>query len=121
MAKNLKMCVLLDVYGDMISEKQYEVMDYYYNQDYSLAEISELLSITRQGVRDSIKRAEEALLEWEEKLKLSEKYNENSARLDKIDSILEKIIRVIDEEQLNDSTLKGLVEELSNTTKELDL
>ena len=115
------MCVLLDVYGDMISEKQYEVMDYYYNQDYSLAEISELLSITRQGVRDSIKRAEEALLEWEEKLKLSEKYNENSARLDKIDSILEKIIRVIDEEQLNDSTLKGLVEELSNTTKELDL
>ena len=66
--KNLEFSLLLDYYGEMLTEKQREVMELYYNEDLSLAEISLLSHVTRQGVRDTIKRGEAALLEWEEKL-----------------------------------------------------
>ena len=88
MAKDFNFCVLLDIYGELLSEKQYEVMDYYYNQDYSLAEISEHLGITRQGVRDSIKRAEQTISECEEKLKLEENFAKNRSESEKVMKIL---------------------------------
>ena len=66
MAKNLEISILLDYYGQMLTEKQLEVAQLYYNEDLSLAEIAQLANITRQGVRDSIKRAEHALREMEE-------------------------------------------------------
>lgn len=56
MAKNLEITVLYDFYGDLLTEKQQEVIELYYNEDLSLAEIAALSGITRQGVRDSIKR-----------------------------------------------------------------
>ena len=113
------MCVLLDIYGELITEKQFEVMDYYYNQDYSLAEISEHLNITRQGVRDSIKRAEETILECEEKLKLSEKYHLNRERIDKINSALEKI-NDLNNVQLRNNLIQGWIKEIADTRDELD-
>ena len=58
MAKDLRITFLLDFYGDMLTEKQREVVECYYNEDLSLAEIAEEKGITRQGVRDGIKRAE---------------------------------------------------------------
>ena len=58
MAKNLEIAVLLDLYGDMLTEKQRDFLGYYYNDDLSLSEIAENEGITRQGVRDAIKRAE---------------------------------------------------------------
>ena len=70
MAKNLDIIMLLDVYGDMLTVKQREFLDYYYNDDLSLSEIADNVGITRQGVRDSIKRAEAQLEEMEEKLAL---------------------------------------------------
>jgi len=90
MAKNLDISVLLDFYGDMLTEKQREVAEFYYNEDLSLAEIAEHSGITRQGVRDSIKRAEFQLLEYEEKLGLY-------SRFVKIQSGLDKIIKTADE------------------------
>ena len=63
MAKNLEITVLYDFYGDLLTEKQQEVIELYYNEDLSLAEIASLSGITRQGVRDSIKRAEGQLTE----------------------------------------------------------
>ena len=63
MAKDLKISFLLDFYGEMLTQKQREVIEYYYNDDLSLAEIADNEGITRQGVRDSIKRAEAQLLE----------------------------------------------------------
>ena len=65
MSKNMEISFLLDFYGDMLTEKQRSMVDYYYNEDLSLAEIAENEGITRQGVRDSIKRAEVQLLEME--------------------------------------------------------
>lgn len=56
-AKNMEMAFLCDFYGDMLTDKQRDVMELYYNDDLSLSEIAENAGITRQGVRDSIKRA----------------------------------------------------------------
>ncbi len=61
------MTLLFDYYGELLSDKQKTCFDLYYNQDYSLAEIAEEIGISRQGVHDSITRAESALREMEEK------------------------------------------------------
>ena len=61
MAKDLRISFLLDFYGDMLTDTQREVVDAYYNEDLSLAEIAQDRDITRQGVRDAIKRAEQQL------------------------------------------------------------
>lgn len=74
MEKDLKFSALLDIYGGLLTEKQAAAMDFYYNEDYSLAEISELMDITRQGVRDFIKRGEAVLSETEAKLRLYERF-----------------------------------------------
>ena len=68
MAKDMRISLLLDFYGDMLTKKQREVIEYYYNDDLSLSEIAENEGITRQGVRDAIKRAELQLDEMEERL-----------------------------------------------------
>ena len=70
MEKNLVYTELLDIYKGLLTEKQAEAMEYYYDSDYSLGEISELMDISRQGVRDFIKRGEATISEMEEKLQL---------------------------------------------------
>ena len=64
----LQMTLLFDYYGDLLSEKQKNHFDLYYNQDLSLAEIAEESGISRQGVHDSLSKAEQALCEFEAKL-----------------------------------------------------
>ena len=76
MAKDLRIAYLLEFYGDMLTGTQREVTDAYYNQDLSLAEIAEDRDITRQGVRDAIKRAEQQLLEMEERLGLARRFQD---------------------------------------------
>lgn len=76
--KNMKFPLLLDMYGVLLTERKREILDYYYNDDYSLSEISELTGISRQGVRDSIKKSEEEIYGYESKLKIVEKYEEAS-------------------------------------------
>jgi predicted DNA-binding protein YlxM (UPF0122 family) len=73
MAKNLDFVLLLDVYGKMLTDKQKDVMELYYWEDLSLGEIAQCSKITRQAVRDSVKRSEQILGEFEEKLGLAEK------------------------------------------------
>ena len=84
MEKNILICVLLDFYGPLLTETQFNCTDLYYNEDYSLAEISEHEGITRQGVRDSIKHAESLLIKYEEKLGLYKKQQEQDELLAKI-------------------------------------
>ncbi len=89
--KDLKISLLLDYYGGYLTEKQFEVMDLYYNEDLSLAEIAEHTGITRQGVRDSIKRGEATMLELEEKSGLVGKIREYEKTLKKITEEVAKI------------------------------
>ncbi len=82
---------MLDFYGDILTEKQKDVLELYYNEDLSLAEIAEHQLISRQGVRDSIKRGEETLLELEDKLHMAKKLTDLSHLLDNIKEVCEKI------------------------------
>ena len=91
MAKNLEISDLLDFYGDMLTEKQREVIEYYYNDDLSLSEIAENEGITRQGVRDSIKRGESQLLEMEQRLGHARRFHELAVGLGQIAEEAEKI------------------------------
>ena len=72
--KNLNIGYLLDFYGDVLSERRRDALDFYYNNDMSLAEVAEELDISRQGARDLIKKAEEELIFYEEKLGLAKKF-----------------------------------------------
>ena len=92
MAKDLKISFLLDFYGEMLTQKQREVIEYYYNDDLSLAEIADNEGITRQGVRDSIKRAEAQLLEMEERLGLARRFREMQAGLEQITKAAQEIL-----------------------------
>lgn len=73
MSKDLNISNLLDIYGKALTDKQNDVLDLYYNNDLSLSEIGEDLGISRQGVRDSIKRGEDSLKFYEELLGLQKK------------------------------------------------
>ena len=84
MAKNMEISLLFDFYGDILTEKQQNMIQYYYNEDLSLAEIAENEGITRQGVRDSIKRAETQLIEMEERLGLVRRFYQIKEGLEKI-------------------------------------
>lgn len=91
MEKDLKISLLLDYYGELLSEKQRRLVDAYYNGDLSLSEISENEGMTRQGVRDGIKRAELQLYDADNKLGLVEKGRELSKLADKIISAADLI------------------------------
>ena len=68
MEKNIHISMLLETYGKLLTEKQYDVIDLYYNQNLSLSEIAEEEDITRQGVRKNLVDAENKLFDYEEKL-----------------------------------------------------
>ena len=68
--KNLQISELVDIYGELLGERQQRLLDLYYNQDFSLGEIADDVGISRQGVRDSIKKAERELAFFESKLHL---------------------------------------------------
>lgn len=74
-----RMAMLYDFYGDLLTPRQKEFYDLYYNDDLSLAEIAENYGITRQGVRDIIVRAEKALEDIEEKTGLIQRYHRTRA------------------------------------------
>ncbi len=89
--KDLNVSVLLDFYGQMLTQKQFDVIDLYYNEDLSLSEIAEHQGITRQGVRDSIKRGELYLFELEEKLNLFSTYIETKKSMQIIKYLAQEI------------------------------
>lgn len=91
MSKDLELSYLLDFYGNVLTEKQRDVMEQYYNDDLSLSEIGENFGITRQGVRDSIKRGETVLLDLEEKIGFAERYRTIQASLEELEALANEI------------------------------
>lgn len=86
--KNLGMGFLLDFYGQMLTERKRTVMNMYYNEDLSLSEISEEIGISRQGVRELIKRSEAELSALEESLKLAARFLWLRASAEKVEGII---------------------------------
>ena len=74
MGKDLAFSALLDVYGRFLSQKQKSLPEHYYNEDLSLSEIAENEGITRQGVSDNIRRAENKMLSWEKECGFCESF-----------------------------------------------
>lgn len=91
MEKHIEISMLVEIYGKLLTEKQYQVISDYYNEDLSLSEIAENNNISRQGVRDIIKKGESKLFEYEEKLQIMKKTQENEKTIQLILSQLSKI------------------------------
>lgn len=87
--KNLEYCDLLDIYGKMLTDKQNNIMNQYYNLDCSLSEISENEKISRQAVMDTVRVAENSLTELEKKLGCFKKQKELSEQIDKLKEFLD--------------------------------
>ena len=120
MAKDMKVALLLDFYGDLLTDKQRDSLDFYYNDDLSLGEIAANLGISRQGVRDNIKRAEAVLLDMEERLNLAAKFAEIKQRLASVRNALDVIdqrnIRIYRSNAINES-IKLILSELDRLDK----
>ena len=92
--KTLMMTMLLDFYGELLTPRQRSCFSMHYNEDLSLAEIAELLDISRQGVRDLIVRAEATLMETEEKTGLIKRFSEQKLAMDQMEAELKELIQL---------------------------
>ena len=100
MERKVEISVLCEIYGKLLTEKQLNIMDNYYNLDLSLSEIAENEGITRQAVRDIIKKGENKLFELEEKLGIMKKTIKQEEKIANILSELTKIQTKFTDEQI---------------------
>ena len=91
MAKNLKFVLLLDCYGELLTDRQRNTMELYYCEDLSLSEIAGPLGVTRQSVRDLIKRTENILLNYEEKLGFADRLGQMRSCFEKLEKTAENV------------------------------
>lgn len=109
-----RMAMLFDFYGDLLTDRQREFYDLYYNEDLSLAEIAENYGISRQGVRDVIVRAEAAMTEIEEKTHIIRRFQQSQAAIAAIEEAADQLLRSVDDRSYGDVML----DELGRTIKE---
>ena len=107
MEKKVEISILWQIYGKMLTDKQYEYIDYYYNKDLSLSEIAEISEITRQAVRDIIKKGERKLFEFEEKLLFMKKTINQEKQIEHILLNLNKI-----QKDSSDKKVESILEEV---------
>ena len=100
MDKKIEISMLCQIYGKLLTEKQLSILDDYYNMDLSLSEIAENEGITRQAVRDIIKKGENKLFELEEKLQIMKKVQKQEEKISSILSELTKIQTKFTDEQI---------------------
>ena len=112
MERNVKISLLCQLYGKLLTKKQYDFIEDYYNNDLSLSEIAENNNITRQAVRDIIKKGEKKLFEYEEKLLFMKRTLNQEKKIEKVLLELTKIQK--------DYSDKEIANVLENIKKELN-
>ena len=112
MEKNVEISVLCQLYGKALTEKQYEVLNDYYNNDLSLSEIAENNNITRQAVRDIIKKGENKLYELEKSISLMKKTFQEEKIVSNIKNELNEIKKIT-------NSNKEVAEKINNIEKQL--
>ena len=99
---NLKIAKLVDTYGKLLTNKQFEIITSYLNDDLTLSEIADNVGISRQAVNDSINQSIKSLSEYEERLKIIEKEDELLGNLNELklllneDTLIDKIDKIIE-------------------------
>ena len=107
-----RMTMLFDFYGEVLTERQKEFFDLYYNEDLSLAEIAENYGISRQGVRDVIVRAEAIMTELEDKTGLLKRFMQMRDKLTAIEEAA-AAIRTINYRQYDNAELAALADKIA--------
>ena len=115
-----RMTMLFDFYGELLTERQKEFFDLYYNEDLSLAEIAENYGISRQGVRDVIVRAEAAMSEVEEKTHIIRRFHQSQAAIAAIDAAADKLLQAVNNRSYNDAMLDELARTIKENTARLN-
>lgn len=112
MDKYVEIGMLWEIYGKLLTNKQYSVLNDYYNENLSLSEIAENCNISRQAVRDIIKKGENKLFEYEEKLGFMKKTQENEQTIQLVLSQLSKITDTLSDKKV-EKILNEVQKELS--------
>lgn len=113
-----RMAMLYDFYGDLLTDRQKEFYDLYYNEDLSLAEIAENYGITRQGVRDVIVRGEAYLEEIEEKTGLIRRFHTMQGQLKELSGCAQKLAE-LNAVRFEDAQLEELANQIKTLTDKL--
>lgn len=109
----VQLTLLFDEYGQLLTEKQRDCFDLYFNQDLSLAEIADELHISRQGVHDTVSRAEATLREMERALGNVSREQEIRAAVEEIAACASALAAS------DDTTVRALADRISNTVSTL--
>ena len=107
MERKVKISILCDLYGKLLTNKQFEFLNDYYNNDLSLSEIAENNNITRQAVRDIIKKGENKLFEYEEKLEFMKRTLKQE---EQIVTILQELTKI--QTQFTDKQIAQILEHI---------
>lgn len=113
-----RMTMLYDFYGELLTERQKEFFDLYYNEDLSLSEIAENSGISRQGVRDVIVRAERLMQNVEDKTGLIRRYMKLQSNIDAIEGAVEEL-RTLNYRQFEDRRVDRLAETIERAVRAL--
>ena len=109
MEEKIKISILCGIYGNLLTEKQHQILDDYYNNDLSLSEIAENNQITRQAVKDMINKGKTKLLEYEERLLFMNKMLER----EKIIRQIINVLKHIENNNLTQSKINKMIEQLN--------
>ena len=104
----LRICLLYDFYGSLLTDKQSLALEMHYLKDFSLAEIASELKVSRQAIYDILKRAEQIMVDYEEKLRFVERYQRDQQTLQHICDLIDKLPEKV-----------GYIPELNLAVKEL--
>ena len=101
MVKNMgEISMLYDFYGELLTKRQKDVLEYYYGDDYTLGEITEMAGISRQAVYDTVRKAEKSLRSYESRLGLVERFRRTKDQTDRISAMLDEMISSADDDVL---------------------
>lgn len=100
MEKFAQIGMLLEIYGGLLTHRQRDVMDLYYNYDLSLSEIAEQFDISRQGVHDLIKRSEQILLKADNSIGILKLRDRILDGIRDIEQDIDRIIQELDGDQI---------------------
>ena len=116
MEKLVEVGILFDYYGELLSKKQYKMVDEYYNEDLSLTEIADIYGVSKQAVSENIKRAVSKLYDFEKKLKLMKKNNNINELLENVNLDLKQVS--INTKDKDKEILKEIVSKIDEFLKE---